>query len=162
MTAVEFEVDVVAALARRLRAVYRILAGEEAPPRHGAPELEASVLLDRVVRAVHASPSPDQVWLLFLAVSGALPTPEDVMEGMRLFQLDPAIEVTIEILNRALSQRALGAALNELQVVSDRVVVEVDHSSRFDLHTGICHEDQSLKSQVIESQVAEGELRAKL
>jgi nitrite reductase (NADH) small subunit len=54
-----------------------------------------------------------------------------------------------------------GGPLGEGLIEDGRVVCPW-HAYSFDLHTGICHEDQSLKSQVIESQVAEGELRAKL
>ena len=126
-----------AKLAQRLRAVAEPLAGGELPRPDPDPGRDSSVLLDLVVRAVQADRSHDRVWLLSAAVFGAYPTSEDVIAATRYLQLASPAEAAIWLLDRALRVDPNGAAFAELRVVSDRVVVDVDHSARFDLHTGI-------------------------
>jgi glycosyltransferase involved in cell wall biosynthesis len=126
-----------AALAQRLRAVCEILLDAPAPAPDSDPARDASIVLDLLVQTVHAAPSPDRIWLLYTAVSGALPNTDDVLEGVRLFQLVGVSEATLWLLDRAFDTDAPDAATNEMRVVTDQVVVDVDHTARHDLHTGI-------------------------
>ncbi len=125
-----------AALVERLRAAAAVLLESSPPPEDGCSR-EAGVLLDRLVRAVQADCSHDRVWLLWAAVSGAYPTADDVLAGTRVLQLDPPTECTLWLLDRALEHASTDSATSGLRVVADRVVVDVDHSARHDLHTGI-------------------------
>jgi glycosyltransferase involved in cell wall biosynthesis len=120
-------------LAQRLTAVSDILlpAGEEAAAG-GLGEL-----LEQLVAAVQVDRSPARVWLLSTAVLGAFPRPDDVVEGVRHLELDSSMEAMLWFLDRGLSDDVRAAARNRLQIVTDRVVVDVDHSARHELHTGI-------------------------
>ena len=133
--------SVEAEMALRLRGIAGILLGATPPPPAGdAPARDAGVVLDLLVRAVHADPAPDRLWLLYSAACGAYPTPEDVVAGTRFFGLARPAEATFWLLDRALeaeTRLADGREVGGLVVVSDRVVVDVDHSARHELHTGI-------------------------
>ena len=123
-----------AALAQRLQAAYgRLIPSRAEQPCGSGP----ADLLERLVLAVQADPSPERMWLLCTATFGAYPTPEDVMAGMRFFQQAPAEEAMLWLLDRALVTDFKTAARSEMRVVSDCVVVDVDHSASRDLHTGI-------------------------
>ena len=54
-----------------------------------------------------------------------------------------------------------GGPLGEGSIEDGRVACPW-HNYSFDLHTGQCAEDASLKAQVFESELVDGELRAKL
>jgi glycosyltransferase involved in cell wall biosynthesis len=59
------------------------------------------------------------------------------MEGLRSFALMPATEATFWLLDRTVAPDVSDGAASELEIVDDRVVVDVDHAARHDLHTGI-------------------------
>jgi glycosyltransferase involved in cell wall biosynthesis len=94
-------------------------------------------LLQQLVAAVQADRSLARVWLLSTAVFGAFPRPDDVVEGVRHLELDHLMEAQLWFLDRGLHDDFRAAAHNRLQIVADRVVVDVDHSARYELHTGI-------------------------
>jgi glycosyltransferase involved in cell wall biosynthesis len=120
-------------ISQRLNAVSDILlpSGEEAAGGGLGDRLE------RLVSAVQADQSTDRVWLLGAAVFGAFPQPDDVVEGVRHLELDSPMEAMLWFLDRGLGDDFRAAAHNRLQIVADRVVVDVDHSARHELHTGI-------------------------
>ena len=125
-----------ATLVERLRAAAAVLL-ETSPPPEDSCSREAGILLDRLVRAVQAECSHDRVWLLSTAMFGAYPTADDVLAGTRFLQLAPPTECALWLLDRALDRGTAITATSRLRVVADRVVVDVDHSARHDLHTGI-------------------------
>ena len=126
-----------AALVRRLRAVSFLLLRESGPPVDPDPSHDAGNLLDALVSAVREAPTPENIWLLCTAVSGSLPRPDEVVIGMRFFRLAPAIEATLWILDYAIEIARTRVADMDIQVVAHGVVVDVDHTARHDLHTGI-------------------------
>jgi glycosyltransferase involved in cell wall biosynthesis len=128
-----FEID----LAQRLRAVCGILLNGPEPPTDDDPARDAGAVLDLLVRAVQADLSADRLWLLYTAVTGIYPVSEDVMTGLRLFELVRPIDATLWILDQAVATDRGEGRVGELRVVSNEAVVDVDHSARHDLHTGI-------------------------
>lgn len=127
------------ALASRLRSVADLLVGA-ASDRWPDPDpaTEAAHLLDDLVPALIADPNPESVWLLLTALSACYPTREEVQDARRLLELEQTLEASLQLLDSALdrAQRS-GEPLAELDVVSGGVVVDVDHTAKFNLHTGI-------------------------
>ena len=124
-------------LAQRLRAVRNLLLTEPGPPTDDGPGRDAGNVLDELVRAVQTDLSPDRLWLLSTAVSGVYPTPEEVVAGVRFFELARPVKATLWLLDQTLTSDVQSAASGQLRVVTDRVVVDVDHSARHDMHIGI-------------------------
>lgn len=94
-------------------------------------------LLDLLVEAVRADLKPQNVWLLYAAVSGCLPTSEQVIAFTRNLQLLPVYETTMWVLDQTLSTGDVGIAAMRMEILSGQIVVDVDHTARNDLHTGI-------------------------
>lgn len=128
-----------AGLAQRLAAVRPYLvtsSSTEALPSAGT-ETQPGDLLDALVAAVMEEPTPARVWLLSTAVSGAFPTADDVRTATRFFRIAPRLEATMWILDYAVTVANDQVADKPVQVVAGGVVVDVDHTARHDLHTGI-------------------------
>ena len=125
------------ALSRRLRAVWAALAVGSLPSSVPDPAQDAMDLLDAITESVRAQPTPERVWLLNTAVSGAMPTVDQVSESVRQLSLVPANQASLLLLEQAMAARSSGDARSGLRLVSDRVIVDVDHSARHDLHTGV-------------------------
>jgi glycosyltransferase involved in cell wall biosynthesis len=119
---------VVTAVAQRLRAVFEVLLAGPPPAVDDNLERDAGTVLDLLVRAVHDAPTPDRVWLLYAGVAGTLPIVDDVVEGVRVFQLAGPVEATGWLLDTVLAD-APDTAGHEIAVVTDSVVVDVDHSA---------------------------------
>jgi glycosyltransferase involved in cell wall biosynthesis len=127
-------------LAQRLTAAAEaLLDSNETAIADQADESErASALLNALISSVHADRSPDRLWLLVVAMSGSLPTREVVEEGLRHFELADVTESAVWLLNIAMTMAvAAGSSRRRLRVVTGGVLVDVDHSARSDLHTGI-------------------------
>lgn len=122
------------ALAQRLRLVSPLLL-DASPPADASSDV--GDLLDTIVRAVKETSTPARTWLLCAAVSGCLPTSDDVTMGTRFLRLASTIDATLWILDYALERARSRVAHMELQIVNHGVVVDVDHTARHDLHTGI-------------------------
>ncbi len=125
------------ALASRLRAAAAVLIDHELPEADPDPALDAAVILDLVVRDVHAKPSTDRIWLLFAAISSSLPTSDEVRSVMRELELSTVEAATLWLLDVCLEAAASGSPKREMIIISDGVIVDVDHSAQYDLHTGI-------------------------
>jgi glycosyltransferase involved in cell wall biosynthesis len=137
VTLVPSAADVESWLVQRLRAVGPLLHPGPLPAPDATPALDAGTLLEVLVGSVRSDPGPDRLWLLLTALSGAFPTVDEVMAAVRLFRLASNIEATIWALALALEPQGATVGNGELQVVTHRVVVDVDHSARHELHTGI-------------------------
>jgi glycosyltransferase involved in cell wall biosynthesis len=129
--------DVESKLAQRLEAVANVLL--DAPPElQGClPAHAASILLDLLIRAVQSDLRPDRLWLLFTAVFGGYPSADEMAAGSRFLQLVSPIDAALWLLDRGVDRAAWGWSLGEMEIVTDRVVVDVHYSARYDLHTGI-------------------------
>jgi len=137
VTAIIEAANVEATVVQRLRTVGDILLDGPLPPAEEEPARDMGVLVELLVRAVQADPAPERVWLLLTAVFGSYPTADDVQAGARFFQLAPTIEATLWLLDRAVRTGDASTVTYPLEIVTDRVVVDVDHSACNDLHTGI-------------------------
>lgn len=125
------------ALRQRLEAVSPLLLG--VGTQVSDTSLPLGELLDGLVSVAVGHPTPEQIWLLCSAVSGALPTSEQVLAGLRFFRLANVTEATIWTLEHALLSARTLVADTPFEVVRGGVVVDVDHTARHDLHTGIQH-----------------------
>lgn len=134
-------VDAIAArvaLAQRLRSAAEVLLPSAPPDTGSDPARDAAVLLDGLVRAVLDDPGADRVWLLLLAIAGALPNDDDVRSAVRFLQLHTTIDATLWLLDTAMAAaQSAGSATRHLRVLPGGVVVDVDRSAQHDLHTGI-------------------------
>ncbi|SDP04594.1 Glycosyl transferases group 1 [Nakamurella panacisegetis] len=138
MTAPDLATAAQAALAGRLRAVTPILAGTSGPDTAADPAVDAAILFEIVVSAVEDDLTDERVWLLMAALSAILPTRAEVDATRRRFQLDSAIDLRMHLLDTALARvQAAGTATTGIEVVVGEVLVDVDHSAKHDLHTGI-------------------------
>ncbi|HLZ37994.1 MAG TPA: glycosyltransferase [Mycobacteriales bacterium] len=125
------------ALAQRLRAAGAVLCERPLPEPDPDPARDAAVVLDLLVRDLHTDLTPARVWLFYVALASCLPTTEDLLAVLRGFELSAPSEVGAWLLNTCLSAARSGAPTRPLRVVTGGVVVDVDHSSRHELHTGI-------------------------
>jgi len=124
-----------AALTQRLGAAAQVLLGTMAGE---GGELDSATTLERLVRHVRSTLDHEQIWLLYIAVCATLPTPDEVMEAVRQFELADEIGATLWLLDTGLAAtRRHGSAAFTLDIVCNGVVVETDFSARHNLHTGI-------------------------
>jgi glycosyltransferase involved in cell wall biosynthesis len=140
MTSTELAGQARVALAQRLRQVAEVLLTDaEVPAAEADPARDSAVLLDRLVRSIAVNGRIDEVWLLLVALSGALPTEDEVRAAARHLELAGAVDATLWLLETALANGAgpAGGPTRNLEVVNGGVVVDVDHSAQYDLHTGI-------------------------
>lgn len=124
------------ALAVRLRTVGSVLLDGPLPEPDEDPARDAADMLERLVVTVRADPTQDRVWLLCVGISGAFPTPEETLEAGRILKLFPVDDAMFLLLDRVLSSDVVAAA-TPLELVTGAVVVDVDHTARNDLHTGV-------------------------
>ncbi len=133
------------ALASRLRSAAPFLLDEPLPSADPDPAADAGSTLELLVRSVAAQPRNDRIWLLLTAIAAAYPTRGDVDSARRRFELlDPAATV-LSLLDTGLALASVhGEPTAELDVVVGGVVVDVDHTAKYDLHTGIQRVSRSL------------------
>lgn len=133
------------ALADRLAAVALHLLAEPAPPRGTDPASDVADLLEACVRSLAARPDNDRIWLLLTAVAAAYPTRGQVDRTRRKLQLLDERAAVLAVLSDTLEMAAeAGELAAQIDVVTGSVVVDVDHSAKFDLHTGIQRVSRSL------------------
>ncbi len=127
------------ALSARLRAIAELIPKVgPLPPRVTDPATDAAAVLDALVTALAADPTQESVWLLLTALSAAFPTRDEVKDAARRLEFDDTLQFSLDVLDSSLERaQRFGSALAELDIVRDAVVVDVDHTARFNLHTGI-------------------------
>ena len=139
------DADLEQALAGRLRAAADHLLDETPDLDHLDPAGQAGALLDGLVRSVQADLAPDRLWLLLTALCAAYPTRDEVAQARRLIELSGPLTAAANLLHVAFPIAYEGGHLRaSLEVVEGRVVVDVDHSAKYDLHTGIQRVTRSL------------------
>ncbi len=117
-------------LLRRLAVVAQTLG--VAP---GVGESSSTDLAFALTEHVRTRLQRDEVWLLLVALHGALPTTDAVDDAVRTLRLSGSTDVLHALLAGVdVADADVGRAL---QVVSDVPVVDVDFTARHDLHTGI-------------------------
>lgn len=125
------------ALVARLREAATVLL--DPLPEPGADDwVDASVLLERLVRSVRETLAPDRMWLLWTAISTVFPEPEELRHALRILELAPVDGATTWLLDVCLAKaQAQGRPEYGITIAADAVVVDVDFSARHNIHTGI-------------------------
>jgi glycosyltransferase involved in cell wall biosynthesis len=125
------------ALALRLRAVAPILLSN-LPDQVPAAAEDAARVLAAIADSLTARPANHRVWLTLAGISAAFPTRDDVDHVRRRLELSETDEAAAFLLDFGLSAiQDTGSPLATVQVVSGGVLVDVDFTSRHELHTGI-------------------------
>jgi glycosyltransferase involved in cell wall biosynthesis len=133
------------ALAARLRSAAPFLLRCELPPADPDPAADAACLVQLMVAELQSTLTNDRVWLLLTAITGAYPARADVDRVRRAVQLLDEVPLTVWLLDTALGIAAAhGATGSGMDVVTGAVVVDVDHTAKHDLHTGIQRVTRSL------------------
>jgi glycosyltransferase involved in cell wall biosynthesis len=133
------------ALAGRLRMAAAHLLDDVPNVDHLTTAEQSGALLDALVRTVQDRRSTDQLWLLLTALCAAYPTREEVNRARRLIELSGPLTAAAGLLRLAFPIARDGGHLRaSIEVVERQVVVDVDHSAKYDLHTGIQRVARSL------------------
>lgn len=133
------------ALADRLLAVVPHLLSEPPPARGDDAASQVADLLEAHVRSLMRVPGDDRIWLLLTAVAAAYPTRTEVDRTRRKLQLLGERAAVLAVLDDTLAMAAeAGEPISSIDVVAGSVVVDVDHSAKYDLHTGIQRVSRSL------------------
>lgn len=133
------------ALADRLATAARYLLPGPPRLRTDDPAAEVADLLESMVRALAPQPANDRVWLLLTAVAAAYPTRGEVDRTRRKLQLLGERAAVLAVLSDTLEMAAEAGELTaSIEVLDRSVVVDVDHSAKYDLHTGIQRVSRSL------------------
>jgi len=125
------------ALALRLRAVAPVLL-TDIPEQVPAPAEDAARLLTRLAGSLVANPANPRVWLLLSALAAAFPTRDDVDRVRRRLELAKEADAALFLIDSGLAMaKQDGSPLATVQVLTGRVLIDVDFTARHDLHTGI-------------------------
>jgi glycosyltransferase involved in cell wall biosynthesis len=125
------------ALAQRLRSAAEVLL-TDVPAAQKDPARDASELLGLLARSIHDDPATDRLWLLLTAVSGSFPTPAEIARARRELELRDLLDTSIWLLSVAYGVgQSTGTAGNNIEIVTNKVLVDVQFTARNDLHTGI-------------------------
>ncbi len=124
------------ALDQRLRAVAPALL-EEPPPVAGPAVIDAADLLDALVAGVQEDLDSGKVWLLLAALTACLPTADAVRRARRRLELLSTRDAMVWLLNDAARVMTSSDAAAEVDLITDRPVVDVNFTARNDLSTGI-------------------------
>jgi glycosyltransferase involved in cell wall biosynthesis len=125
------------ALWQRLHTVAPVLL-KAVPDTDDDPFVAAGQLLDAVVRSVADDPGNGRLWLLLIALTGEFPTHDDLMDVRRALELHQDALAQHVLLDRCLAM--IGSpedTVVELDLITDRPVIDVDFSARNELMTGI-------------------------
>jgi len=139
------QADLDQALAGRLQVAATHLLDEVPDLDHLDPAGRSGALLDALVRTVQENRAPDRLWLLLTALCAAYPTREEVDRARRQIELSGPLTAAAGLLRLAFPIASEGGHLRaSIEVVERQVVVDVDHSAKYDLHTGIQRVARSL------------------
>lgn len=123
------------ALAARLRAVAPLLVAGPLPGVDADPAVDAAGLLDVLVSSVVVDPANERIWLLLTAVGAAFPTRDEVDAVRRLCELSDPVGAAVAVLDAG---SAAGGDLDAvIEVVTGAVLVDVDLTAKYEVHTGI-------------------------
>lgn len=118
-------------LRRRLRVLADAL---DIPGMERADPVDALAALDQRLRDADT----DEIWLTLAVLGATLPEAPDVIRAVRTCRLEGPRAVLDGALGRSWLRRYLGqAAMPEVEVITGEVLVDLEHTSRTDLATGI-------------------------
>jgi glycosyltransferase involved in cell wall biosynthesis len=86
---------------------------------------------------IRSESTPDKLWLLRLAVAGRMATASEVHALRRRLEISTSLETSLWLLEESLADSSSASATRAIELVQHGVVVDVDHTARHDLHTGI-------------------------
>ena len=125
------------ALANRLRAIAPMLI-DDVPETVADPAADAARMIFALSDSAVADPTDSRIWLLLSGIAAAYPTRDEVDEARRTIELSPPEDVADYLLETGLGRiRLSGEPTAAVEVLVGRVIVDVDFTSRHDLHTGI-------------------------
>ena len=113
-------------LFRRIRTVLASL---------GHAECEDEVALLRVLESVLESGGPQELWLALAVLTGELPDSTTFVHTLRTSRLDGSLQALADAL--LLSGQLKAESWPDVEVVTDRVVVDLHHTSQTEVTTGI-------------------------
>lgn len=125
------------ALACRLRVVGAALLGSALPPRTDDPVHDGATVLRLLTDHVRSDATPGKLWLLRLAVAGRMATASEVQALRRRLEISTSLETSIWLLEESLANSCTTSATRAIELVQHGVLVDVDHTARNNLHTGI-------------------------
>jgi glycosyltransferase involved in cell wall biosynthesis len=114
-----------------------LLSGIGGTPPVASTTASATDGLINAVTATLPRPDPAQIWLTLAVLTARLPTHDQVMSAVRAARLDGLGKTIHELIGAQLAGPAGGAALRTVEIVSDTVVVDLNHTARTALATGI-------------------------
>ncbi|SDP04566.1 Glycosyl transferases group 1 [Nakamurella panacisegetis] len=128
-------------LRQRIAELIAALNGDRTPVgrqwQPSTPTQSTPELLDRLV-ATLAEVTPAKAWLLLAVLEGELPSSAKVRSAVRAAALDGATAaVRLALWNGPLPRYLDAGPWHPVQVVTDRVLVDVHHTAQTDFATGI-------------------------
>ena len=132
-------------LAGRLRSAAPVLLDRPLPPVDPDPAADAAGVLELLVNAVAENPTNDRIWLLLTSIGAAYPTRTEVDSARRRFELLGHTAMVLWLLDAGLAVAPIhGEPDAQMDIVVGGVVVDVDHTAKYELHTGIQRVSRSL------------------
>jgi glycosyltransferase involved in cell wall biosynthesis len=128
---------IVRALAQRLRAVAPHIL-DEVPAALPEPDQDAGLLLTSMVGKVQASGDTRLLWLMWIALTSAFPTSDEILQARRQLEftdVDGGVSWLLDVAYTAVLNA--GTPTAEMDVVTGAVVVDVDFCATNEHHTGI-------------------------
>lgn len=129
--------DVISALARRLSAVAQVLSTRD----HITFEAEIGSIAEgikKLASTVRDAADDASAWLLLVGISGAIPSPEDVMELRSQLRLGAGERDLIGVLESALGPASNSRTLHmDIEIAVGEVLVDVDFAAKNGLNTGV-------------------------
>lgn len=123
-------------LDQRVAEAARVILGDAPPEPDGLPGSTAARLLPQLLESARATPRESTLWLIFTAVAGRFPTPDNVRRLQRAMQLDTLEEVERMVLVMARKSARSSRLDLPMRIVTDPLV-DVDTSGRLDYQSGI-------------------------
>lgn len=123
---------IVVSLDRRLRASTGALINRDLPV-----DLDPAGQIEEIIKELAPRPDNARVWLLLTTVAAQFPDSADVAWARRTIELKRPAEVVVDLLSWASLRMSAADCAAEIEVVTDRTLVDVDFCARFDVSTGI-------------------------
>lgn len=124
------------ALDQRLRSVAPALLSDP-PQASGDPATDAAELMEALVAGVRQDLDSSRVWLLLAAMTAGLPPADAVRRARRRLELLSTRDAMTWLLNESAAVMTSADAAAEVELVTDRPVVDVHFTAGSDLSTGI-------------------------
>lgn len=128
--------SVLGSVAQRLRAAASVLL-DDVPSAGGEAADDVHVLLEALVADLQSRVDLGRVWLVLTALSARFPLTTEVRAAQRRIELAAPRDAEIWLLRWAQACTSWEDAASEIEIVTDKPLVDVDFSARHRLSTGI-------------------------